>query len=306
MGVNYQDEEYDEVVELDPSTWLLGSDLRQAAKSSSADEVRYLVDSYYNLQDWRKRAVSQTRAQTSRGEPGAVSVWLATRTNILEGQLKAALDLWSKDQGGAVGWSRSIKGIGPVLAAGLAAHIDIEKAPTVGHIWSFAGIVPGKVWGKGQPCPWNARLKVLTWKVSKSIVMSSNAADSFYGQKYKLRKEYEVAKNERGDYAEQAAALLERVPKHRQKAIYEKGTLPPGHIDARARRWTVKLFLSGWHEVAYFCRYQAMPPRPYPIDRIPGHEHLLPVPNSEIIPGLKEAEDAWLRHWRSQEGQPES
>jgi hypothetical protein len=40
----------------------------------------------------------------------------------------------------------SIKGIGPVIAAGLLANIDITKAPTAGHIWRFAGLDPSSKW----------------------------------------------------------------------------------------------------------------------------------------------------------------
>ena len=38
------------------------------------------------------------------------------------------------------------RGIGPVIAAGLLANIDIKQAPTVGHIWRFAGLDPTNKW----------------------------------------------------------------------------------------------------------------------------------------------------------------
>ena len=64
-----------------------------------------------------------------------------------------------------VRWARSIYGIWPVLAAGLLAHIDIEQAPTVGHIWSFAGLDPTKKWQPKTTRPWNAArvMNTATW-----------------------------------------------------------------------------------------------------------------------------------------------
>ncbi len=40
----------------------------------------------------------------------------------------------------------SIYGIGPVIAAGLSAHVDIRKARTAGAIWKFGGIAGDEVW----------------------------------------------------------------------------------------------------------------------------------------------------------------
>jgi hypothetical protein len=280
----------DEMVEIDPTTWILERDLRKAASELGVQEVRYLITTYYDLQEWRKKEASQFRAQVERGMPGAISLWMVNRASILEGQLKAAIELWVKNQAGVTGWAYSQVGVGPIVAAGLSAHIDIEKAPTVGHIWSFAGLSPESVWGKGERRPWNARLRTLMWLLGESIVKTSNRPESWYGPLFKQRKAYEMEKNERGEYAEQAAALLGRVPNHAQKAIYVQGKLSPGHLHSRAKRWTVKLFLSGWHEVAWFCQYGKLPPMPYPIDKIPGHTHYLPVPNAEYIPGLVEAE----------------
>jgi hypothetical protein len=58
-------------------------------------------------------------------------------------------------------WAKAQVGIGPVLAAGLAAYIDITRTPTVSALWSLAGLNPTAVWGKGEKRPWNAQLKTL-------------------------------------------------------------------------------------------------------------------------------------------------
>ena len=164
-----------------------------------------------------------------------------------------------------------------MLSAGLLAHIDITRAPTVGHIWSFAGLDPTKTWEKGQKRPWNSSLKTLCWKIGQSFMKFSNQEECFYGHLYRERKAREIARNEAGELAEQAKQMLERRNFRKDtiaRKFYEEGKLPPAHIDARARRYAVKLFLAHWHEVAYVAHYHQPPPLPYPIAHL-GHAHVI-------------------------------
>src|SRR5262244_3459946 len=120
-------------------------------------EVRYLVDAYYLWQDDRKRSFAQTREAEAAGEPSEVIGWLAAQAKGLERELVKRLEEYT--DGHPVGvWLKSVDGIGLVLAAGLLAHIEIERCPTVGHIWQFAGIAGDgqKAWEKGKKRPFNA------------------------------------------------------------------------------------------------------------------------------------------------------
>jgi hypothetical protein len=249
----------------------LTKDLRESVASMTTNEVRYLVDSYYQMQENRLRSAGQIRSMEDPKEPHRVLSWLEDNATVLETQIQKALDYYSASHPVGI-WMRSVKGIGPVIAAGLLAHIDITKAPTVGHIWRFAGQDPTSKWTKGEKRPWNASLKVICWKIGESFVKVSNHADSDYGFIYRERKAYEAAKNEAGDYAEQAAAVLERTPKHAQRKIYKTGKLPPGHLNSRAKRYAVKQFLSDMHAFWYRHHFQCEPPKPYPI-AILGHAH---------------------------------
>ena len=65
----------------------------------------------------------------------------------------------------------------------------------------------------------------------------------------------------------------------------------PWKIDHVARWRTVKLFLSHYHECAYFAEYGKLPPKPYILTQ-PGHVHYISPPNTELIPGWKEARKA--------------
>jgi len=66
--------------------------------------------------------------------------------------------------------------------------------------------------------------------------------------------------------------------------------LPPLHINARARRWAVKLFLSHAHFVGHWLMTKRLAPNPYPIEFC-GHAHVIPPPNMGEIVGLQEAWD---------------
>jgi hypothetical protein len=258
----------------------LKRDVKAAAVDLKPAEVRYLVDSYYVIQGNRIRAKNQTDALTRSGEPHAVVEWLSSSSTSIERTLKVVLDVYTANR--TIGrWSRSIVGIGPVLSAGLVAHVDISRSPTMGHLWSFAGLDPSRTWEKGQKRPWNARLKTLCWKIGESLIKTCHKPDSFYGPHYIERKAYEQQRSASGQCAQAAAEmLLEKKFKKGTVARtkYEAGVLPDAHIHARARRHVVKMFLGHWWEVAFEIETGKKPPRPYVIEHL-GHVHRIPPPN---------------------------
>jgi hypothetical protein len=344
-------------LELNPVNRLT-RDLRRGAATLGDNESRFLVDAYYQLQENRKRAAGQERALAKSGEPHEIITWLRTQNAVLESQIKAALDIYTQNH--MMGeWMRQVYGIGPVISAGLLAHIKIERCPTVGHIYSYAGIagpetdtelkraiykvayrepIPEGViphltleppyeatylypdghfhaffqvvvdseaahpaiiasnpqiigvdrsiraysgnrpWKKGEKRPWNASFKTLCWKAGHSFMMFSNDEECFYGQMYRRRKEREVNRNERGEFREVAAKRKDTVDKKTDAyAAYSKGILPPAHVDAMARRYTVKIFLSHLHEEWYFRHWGKEAPAPYAI-AILEHGHYIPCP----------------------------
>lgn len=258
----------------------LSSDLKEAAVTLSDDEARFLVDTYYMMQKNRIRAAHQNRALDKQGEPHKVLSWVAAQNEILEDQIKAALHRYADNH--PVGrWMMKITGIGPVIAAGLLAHIDITKAPTVGHIWRFAGLDPTQKWDKGEKRPWNATLKTLCWKVGRSFLFVSNNPNDIYGKVYKARKELEKERNDSGAFRDQALYTFENTKWKKKdsvtKAAYQKGVLPDGRIDLRARRYAVKLFLSHLHHVWYYHEFGEPPPKPFVIEHL-GHAHYIKPP----------------------------
>jgi hypothetical protein len=226
------------------------------------------------------QASGQARAVSQGADAGVslLSQLLAQRMAETERMIAAGLKRYADAHVPGV-WAQSICGIGPVLSAGLLAHIDIEKAPTVGHIWRFAGLDPTVRWEKGEKRPWNARLKVLCWKIGDSFVKQSGRDRDIYGKVYRARKALETERNESGLFADQAAATLAAKQfRDETRKRYESGRLPDGRIDLRARRYAVKLFLSHYHHVAYECRYGEPPPKPYVLEH-GGHAHFLRPPH---------------------------
>lgn len=257
----------------------LNKEVRTAGTMLDRDQARFLVDLYYSLQEHRLALGNQERSLVAANKPTDVVNHFFSQISVLEKQMSSVLDKWTgaSDVGR---WARSIKGVGPIIAAALMAHIDIERAPTVGHIWRFAGLDPTVKWNKGEKRPWNADLKVTCWKLGDSFVKVSGHEDAFYGKIYRERKALEIERNEAGLFADQAAASLvaKKITDKKLKACYESGKLPPGRLDLRARRYAVKLFLSAFHEVAYVERYDEMPPKPYVLQHL-GHAHEIIPPN---------------------------
>jgi hypothetical protein len=252
----------------------LTKDIREASITLSDREARFLVDTYYQRQDERIRAQHQLRAATGDDEPHQAIDWLVGQWLLLEKEVAKALDWYTRGNYMGV-WAREVVGIGPIIAAGLAAHIDIEKAATAGAIWRFAGLDPTQTWGKGQKRPWNARLKTLCWKIGESFVKVSGKPEAYYGQAYLERKAYEIERNDSGQNADRAATILTEKKIGKATEAFKHlsaGHLPPGQIHARAKRWAVKLFLSHWHGEAYRHHFGKEPPLPYPIAQL-GHVH---------------------------------
>lgn len=306
---------------------IVRADIRKAAQLMSAEEARYMVDLYYQIQEFRKASGNQIGALKRADQPPALILdWVFGNMEGIENTIKKALDDYTSSN--ALGqWVKGIVGIGPVIAAGLLAHIDFNpwhckqpddkctekephpdcgrrNLPTVGAIWRFAGLDPTSKWDKGQKRPWNAALKRLCWLAGESFVKVSNNPKSLYGKLYSERKAMEQAKNERGDYAEQATAVLATrnigkatdawkwysgqwaLQTDEAKAKIEAGEevlprpmLPPAHIHARAKRWAVKLFLSHYFEEGCRKVLNKEPPVIYSIAML-GHIHKIEAEKS--------------------------
>ena len=187
----------------------LTRDLKAAAKTLGKAQARFLVDFFYQIQAYRIRSNIQTRSETDTTAPNNLFLtWSAKNFQTFENNIKSALDTFTLEY--TVGrWTQDICGIGPIITAGLLAHIDITKAPTYGHIWRFAGLDSTQSWNKGQKRPWNAQLKTLcAFKLGESFVKVQNRENDYYGKMFARRRNLENDNNLDGRYAGQAMAQL--------------------------------------------------------------------------------------------------
>lgn len=289
--------EYEHVTESDSHAVVarkMTQDLKVASATLGPNQARYLVDTYYEIQRFRITANHQRRKLEEFQEPASILVHYGEQFGILEEGIKAALKVYA--QASVAGrWMLSVIGIGPVIAAGLLAHIKIERCPTAGHLWSFAGMDPSVKWEKGQKRPYCARMKQLVFFAGESFIKTQNNKADFYGKFYRDRKTLEEAKNDAGDFAETARiALTERnfSDDTDAKKSYLAGRLPQARIHARARRYAAKLFLAHVHQVMYEERYGIPAPRPYAEVHL-GHAHVIappnwPTPDARILTGNSE------------------
>ncbi|MCJ7424964.1 hypothetical protein MUP01_11970 [Candidatus Bathyarchaeota archaeon] len=208
---------------------------------------------------------------------------------------------------------RNVKGIGPILAGGLVSFFDPYKAPHPSSFWKYAGLhvvegeAPKRV--KGAKLGFNPRARVLCWKI----------ADSFIKQRTPLyRPYYDVVKVEEaakfGVLDPDESVHPERCPKYlqclkrmqgRAQRTNTKAKACPclKHIDYRARRKMVKLFIADFWAV--WRKMEGLPPsEPYSV-RILGHDKAARVQaepderkNSEEIKGGEEKEPARPRRKR--------
>jgi len=127
--------------------------------------------------------------------------------------------------------------------------LGMERFPNVSSLWKYAGmdVRDGKApkRAKGQKITWNPRLRSVCYNIGKSFVM--------VGKGGVYRAFYDKVK-------------AEEVEKHPE--------LTKGHIDARARRKVVKLFLS--HLFAKWYEMEGLEaPMPY-IHTVGGHTNYIP------------------------------
>ena len=261
-------------------------DMKEIAKTCNDEQARYMVDLYYSIQKVRVALGNRVHALEEDNEPFDLLAAMHSGLVELEDLIQSTLKAYTKRHPMGL-WLLSITGIGPVLSAGLVANIDIEKLQSAGQLWSFAGLNPDAVWEKGKVRPWNARLKVLCWKIGESFMMQSFRPNCYYGHLYLQRKEYEIKNNSTGKLADYAKYMLKTKPgikKHTKTyAAYSKGELPDSQIIARAKRWTVKIFLSHFFAHWYEWETGKKAPIPYVIQHM-GHCHEITPPPMVVNP----------------------
>ena len=119
----------------------------------------------------------------------------------------------------------TVKGCGEAMAAVIITEFDINKAPTVSNLWSFAGLAPGKDRKvKGQKCPYNQFLREKLCGVlgSSFLKCASPYSEFYYDMKHRLESK---------DWG-----MASKNPTHKDRP-------KAGHQHKAANRYMVKQFL---------------------------------------------------------------
>lgn len=125
--------------------------------------------------------------------------------------------------------------------------------------------------------PYNRSLKTLCWKVGCSFQKQCNNEKSLYGRLYQERKAQETLNNENGLYAKEATRYLQKKNFGKDmKELYESGKLSAGHIDARARRFAIKVFITHLFEAMYIAENKTKPPVIYAIAHLDHVDYIEP------------------------------
>jgi hypothetical protein len=208
-------------------------------------EIADVVELYYDCQKLRIAHANKERSEAPSELVQWLDHWMRYGENVIAGKLKKWVE--SSQCPAEAAWAYEQIGIGPVIAAGLAAHIDVSKANSISALWKFAGQAPGfdrKV--RGTKLCYNARLKTLCWKLGESFVKVSGKEGATYGHLYADFKAEEIGRNEAGALAQAAARELaaKKITDKHTKEVLQGGHLIDGHLHSRAKRRAVKIFLS--------------------------------------------------------------
>lgn len=121
-------------------------DMKKALKHVNVgrQELRFLVDTFYQTQDKRIAIQNQIRSieQGADSSPEAthnILTWTLKNFQTMEDSLFKVLDS-ATEMRPAGKWLKQTMGIGPTLAAALLAYFEInEHITSAGHFWSYAG-----------------------------------------------------------------------------------------------------------------------------------------------------------------------
>ena len=233
------------------------------------NEVRFVAEVYYDIQEMRIAADNRLRTMATEGLPidrakflqDHIDIRLKDIEKFIKSQVKFSLE-------GILIWENSLKhvhGIGPILAACLISWIDpIDRFRTVSALWKYCGQHLDPETGrapkpqKGKKIDWNPKLKVVCWKVGESFIKKKNGcqyAPLYFTQKVYYRKKFPYP-IDTGKKSKKGKPIID---------------FTDGHIHYMARRYMVKRFLS--HLWVEWRKLEGLDVRePYAVEKL-GHKY---------------------------------
>jgi len=253
--------------------------------SAEAARVRQYVDTYYGIQKSRIETGNRINMlvrdyKLSDADAQFMHNKMDMQLFAVENEIKKALDKFGQ-QVAISAWLRSIVGIGPIITAGIISGMQSSgRFDNVAKLWSFCGygLYDGQIQKRvrGKKINYSPFMKTLLWKAGESFVKVKGKDEAYYGHWYTRFREVEE---------EQHPEPVDVKSPSGKK--YKNFT--DGHKYARAKRKTIKLFLS--HLWSVWRDIEGLPKRePYVKAKL-GHNVDLP-PNMEIVTAIKKK--TWL------------
>lgn len=158
-------------------------------------ELRILVESFYDMQKLRIAVSNRIYSYSKAGlleyiDPGPALAKLKEAEKELEKEIKEVVvkhPLWDA-------WFKDVKGIGPIMAAGIIAwRDDISKSDTVSAFWKYHGLAPGQGRQKGKKLDYNPKAKTHCWKAGIQLLKAKGQyADLYYAAKSKYESREDI------------------------------------------------------------------------------------------------------------------
>lgn len=226
------------------------SNIPEKENNEKPDLLRALVEDYYDIQGMRIEASNQLDAYRRSSDEidqewvDAFRETVLDRLILIEKGVEQYVNNRIKDEELYVEWLKDIKGLGPILSAGLICWIgDIERFDTISKLWAYIGLHVDKD-GRavrrraGQKSNWHSRLKSHCWKIGESFVKQKADKSGYRALYDKFRKEYDGKWKTPEDCGSVGC---------KNKG---KGKCMKGHRFAAAKRKTVKVFLAHYWQRA--------------------------------------------------------
>lgn len=210
---------------------------RLAAK----DPFEFLVNSMLSVEDLR--IATQIRSSHLRrfGREDANTEEVLERLKCLEAFLDERI-AGILEKHPAHPWFSRVKGIGKENIGKVIGFIDIKRANTVSGLWKYAGyhVVNGKAPRpqKNERLSYNKKLRTMCWRVGGSLIKAKGKFyDHYVSQKERLTRRY----------IDEGIKIVpaNSMPKEAKgMPPIESGFISQGHLNNRAFRKMIKLFLS--------------------------------------------------------------
>jgi len=247
---------------IDPDILLISNQLKK-------ENVNLISQLYWELRA-KRRDLTNKAEDESDSDNQDILLYFRNMVVELEQTIKPSLKRYCGTF--RVGeWALSQMGLGPITVTRLLHYIDIDKARTPEHLWSYAGLMPDNK-------TYNNSLKEVCIEIGKSFVKYSDKENCFYGNLYLSELERRTNINDSGGYldlAKEESIKLDSAKKSKSlladKLIYDQGKLPASRIASQAQRYAIKIFLAHWHAVQYR--------EAYGFDYQSSHKNIISVPD---------------------------